>query len=57
MAYKKNPAQSTNTRVKEIKLIWTGSQISFIELVYALHEDKAINNGDLTLANSWKQWD
>ena len=39
------------------KLHWTGSQISFIELVYALHEDKAINNGDLTLANSWKQWD
>jgi len=50
LAHKKNPIQSINTKVEEVKLIWTGSQISFIELVYALHEDKAINNGNLTLA-------
>ncbi len=31
------------------KLNWTGKHISFVELVYALHEDKAINKGDLTI--------
>ena len=31
------------------KLMWTASHISFVEFVYALHEDKAINKGDLTI--------
>lgn len=31
------------------KIVWTDSHIAFVELVYALHEVKAINKGDLTI--------
>ena len=45
-----NTSTSNNIEISNSpQLNWTGSHISFIELVYALHEDKAINNGDLTI--------
>jgi hypothetical protein len=44
--YKTNNSKPASN---EQRIVWTGSQISFVELMYALHEDKAINNGDLTL--------
>jgi hypothetical protein len=31
------------------KLQWTGTQVEFVELIYALHKAKSINNGDIFL--------
>ena len=52
----KNPNEAKNNineaKPNAQKLNWTGTHISYVELFYALHEDKVFNNGDLTLAQT-----
>lgn len=38
-----------------IDLIWTGSKFDFIEIIYALHNQKVINNGNVDLKEVAKQ--
>lgn len=33
------------------KITWTGSKVSLIELIYAMHADGCFNNGNVTLKN------
>jgi len=40
-----NPHQFDNTNMQKVKAKWTGSKVALIELIYAFHTSKCINNG------------
>ncbi len=41
--------QEKKASSENIKITWTNSKIALIELLHALYEDKAFNNGDVTI--------
>jgi len=44
-----NNQQFDNTNIQKIKAKWTGSKVALIELIYAFHSSKCINNGNSDL--------
>ena len=44
-----NNQQFDNTNIQKIKAKWTGSKVALIELIYAFHTSKCINNGESDL--------
>ena len=40
-----NAHQFDNTNTQKVKAKWTGSKVALIELIYAFHSSKCINNG------------
>ena len=44
-----NKHQFDNTNIQKVKAKWTGSKVALIELIYAFHASKCINNGNSDL--------
>lgn len=44
-----NAHQFDNTNTQKVKVKWTGSKVALIELIYAFHSSKCINNGNSDL--------
>ncbi len=44
---KNSPLIVQGTKSRSIKTTWTGSKVALIELAYAIHEDCAVNNGNI----------
>jgi len=44
-----NAHQFDNTNTQKVKAKWTGSKVALIELIYAFHSSKCINNGNSDL--------